>query len=88
MADSKKAEKHQEQEQEHQAVHAAASISGAMGGDRGQVYRLRVQQSVAAKYSRVARYDTTELLVPFDQLSAKFQELHRNGNKLVSVESI
>lgn len=86
MADSKKAEHQTEQEQN--SVVKAPTIVGSIGGDRGSVYRLRVQQSVATKYSKVARYDTTELIVPFDQLSAKFQELHRNGCKLVSVESI
>jgi phycocyanin-associated rod linker protein len=66
----------------------ASSISGAMGGNRGDVYRLRVLQSSAAKYSAVARYDTTELLVPYDQLTTKLKQLSRAGRKVVSVTTV
>jgi phycocyanin-associated rod linker protein len=64
------------------------SISGAMGGDRGDVYRLQILQSAASKYSAVARYSTTELLVPYDQLTTKLQQLSRSGRKVVGVTSV
>jgi phycocyanin-associated rod linker protein len=64
------------------------SISGSLGGDRGNVYRLRVVQSSTAKYAAVARYDTTEFLVPYDQLTTKLKQLSRAGRKVVSVNAI
>jgi phycocyanin-associated rod linker protein len=67
---------------------SAGSISGAMGGSRGDVYRLKVIQSVATKYTAVARYDTTELLVPYDQLTTKLKQLSRSGRKVVSVTAV
>jgi phycocyanin-associated rod linker protein len=66
----------------------AGSISGAMGGERGDVYRLRVLQSSAAKYSAVARYDTTELLVPYDRLTTQLKQLCRAGRKVLSVTAV
>jgi phycocyanin-associated rod linker protein len=65
-----------------------AAISGAMGGSRGDVYRLRVAQSSAVKYTAVARYDTTEFLVPYDQLTTKLKQLNRSGRKVVSVTAV
>jgi phycocyanin-associated rod linker protein len=65
-----------------------AAITGAMGGSRGDVYRLRVVQSSAAKYTDVARYDTTEFLVPYDQLTTKLKQLSRSGRKVVSVTAV
>ncbi len=64
------------------------SISGALGGSRGDVYRLRVLTSTPTKYSAVARYSTTELLVPYDRLTAQLQQLSRAGRKVVSVTAV
>ncbi len=66
---------------------SAESISGAMGGARGDVYRLTVQESVA-KYSAVARYSTTELLVPYDRLTTTLKQLSRSGRKVVGVTAV
>ncbi len=64
------------------------SISGALGGSRGDVYRLKVLQSSTAQYAAVARYDTTELLVPYDQLTTKLKQLGRSGRKVISVTAV
>lgn len=64
-----------------------SSISGALGGSRGDVYRLRVLQS-ASPYSSVVRRGTTEYLVSYDQLTTKLQQLSRAGNKVISVTAV
>jgi phycocyanin-associated rod linker protein len=67
-------------------IHAASSsaLAGATSGKRGDIYRLRVMQAASAK-TTVIRRITTEVLVPFDQLSSKLQQLNRKGNKVMSI---
>jgi phycocyanin-associated rod linker protein len=64
-----------------------ASIAGATGGSRGDVYRLRVLQSASPR-STVVRQATTELLVSYDQLTSKLQQLSRAGKKVISVTAV
>ncbi|MEM7772529.1 MAG: phycobilisome rod-core linker polypeptide [Cyanobacteria bacterium P01_E01_bin.6] len=64
-----------------------SALSGALGGARGDVYRLRVVRS-ASRYSTVVRQSTTELLVSYDQLTTKLQQLNRAGNKVISVTTV
>ncbi|MBL1175260.1 phycobilisome rod-core linker polypeptide [Pantanalinema sp. GBBB05] len=64
-----------------------AALSGAIGGRRGDVYRLRVLQSAAATTTTV-RQTTTELLVSYDQLTKKLQQLSRAGSKVISVTAV
>lgn len=63
------------------------AISGALGGSRGDVYRLRVLQS-ASPNSAVVRQTTIELLVSYDQLTTKLQQLSRSGRKVIGVTSV
>ncbi len=63
-----------------------AALSGATGGSRGDVYRLRVLQ--ASSRTATVRQTTTELLVAYDQLTSKLQQLSRAGSKVVSVTSV
>lgn len=65
-------------------IPASSSLSGALGGNRGDVFRLRVLKS-ASPNSPVVRRTTTELTVPFDQLSNKLQQLNRSGCKVISI---
>ncbi|AFZ03997.1 phycobilisome linker polypeptide [Calothrix sp. PCC 6303] len=67
-------------------IHAASSsaLAGATSGKRGDVYRLRVMQAASSK-TAVVRRITTEILVPFEQLSSKLQQLNRKGNKVMSI---
>ncbi|HEY9831969.1 MAG TPA: phycobilisome rod-core linker polypeptide [Stenomitos sp.] len=64
-----------------------SALSGALGGSRGDVYRLRVVRS-ASPQSTVVRQITTELLVSYDQLTTKLQQLNRSGSKVVSVSPV
>jgi phycocyanin-associated rod linker protein len=68
-------------------VPAAGALSGATGGSRGDVYRLRVLQAASPR-STVVRRTTTEVLVSYDQLSNKLQQLSRSGSKVVSVTPV
>jgi phycocyanin-associated rod linker protein len=71
------------------AISAAtpAALSGAIGGRRGDVYRLRILQSGAGRTTAV-RQAATELLVPYDQLTNKLKQLNRAGSKVVSVTAV
>lgn len=66
------------------------SISGAIGGARGDVFRLRIVGSAAnlATNSAVVRQATTELLVPYAQLTTKLKQLSRAGKRVVSVTAV
>lgn len=68
-------------------VPAAAALSGAVGGRRGDVYRLRVLQAAAPR-ATVVRQTTTEILVSYDQLTNKLQQLSRAGSKVISVTAV
>ncbi|BAZ41410.1 phycobilisome linker polypeptide CpcC2 [Calothrix sp. NIES-4101] len=67
-------------------IHAASSsaLAGATSGNRGDIYRLRVMQAASSKTATIRRI-TTEILVPFEQLSSKLQQLNRKGNKVMSI---
>lgn len=67
-------------------VHATSTsaLSGATSGNRGNVYRIRVMQAASPK-STVVRRTTTEILVPYEQLSTKLQQLNRKGSKVMSI---
>lgn len=62
----------------------AGALIGASSGGRGEVYRIRVFQA-ASPNSTVVRRSTTELLVPYEQLSSKLQQLNRQGRKVLSI---
>ncbi len=66
---------------------ARSTLSGGLGGSRGDVYRLRVLRA-AVPGAAVVRQITTELLVPYDQLTNKLQQLNRSGNKVISVTPV
>jgi phycocyanin-associated rod linker protein len=66
---------------------STGSLSGGLGGSRGDVYRLRVLRSASPR-SAVVRQTTTELLVPYDQLTTKLQQLNRSGSKVISVAAV
>ncbi|AKG22070.1 phycobilisome rod-core linker polypeptide [Calothrix sp. 336/3] len=65
----------------------SSALSGAVGGSRGDVYKLRVIRSASSR-SAVVRQATTEILVPYDQLTTKLQQLSRSGSKVISVTSV
>jgi len=63
------------------------SLAGAVGGSRGDVYRIRVLKS-ATPNSTVVRRSITEVVVAYDQLTTRLQQLGRAGNKVISVTSV
>lgn len=65
----------------------SGALSGSLGGARGDVYRLRIIQA-ASPNGPVVRQSTTELLVSYDQLTPKLQQLSRAGKKVVSVTAV
>jgi phycocyanin-associated rod linker protein len=64
----------------------ASTLSGAVGGKRGDVYQIRYLQS-ASPNTAVVRQSTAELLVSYDQLTHKLQQLNRAGKRVISVTS-
>lgn len=67
-------------------IHPASSavlVGGAVGA-RGDVYRIRYMQA-ASPNTTVVRRATGELIVSFEQLSSKLQQLNRKGCKVMSI---
>lgn len=62
------------------------SLAGIASGARGDIYRIRIMQA-ASPNSAVVRLSTRELLVPYEQLSSKLQQLNRTGSKVMSITS-
>jgi len=60
------------------------ALAGTFGGNRGELYRVRVIQT-ASSFSPVVRRTATELLVPYEQLSSKLQQLNRQGSKVMTI---
>lgn len=61
-----------------------AALTGAVGGDRGQLYRIQVVQA-GSKLAPQVRLSSTEYLVSYDQLSTKLQQINRQGGKVTSI---
>jgi phycocyanin-associated rod linker protein len=66
---------------------ASSSLAGAVGGSRGDVYRIRVLKAATPNYT-VVRRSMTEVVVAYDQLTTKLQQLNRAGNKVLSVTAV
>jgi phycocyanin-associated rod linker protein len=67
---------------------SAGLLSGAVGGRRGDVYKVRAVQGSAVAASPAIRQSAMEMLVPYDQLSSKLQQLNRSGSKVVSIQPV
>jgi phycocyanin-associated rod linker protein len=66
---------------------SAGALSGAVGGSRGDVYRVRIVQGASSASPQIRR-GSAELLVSYDQLSNKLQQLNRAGSKVVSIQPV
>ncbi|WP_422614447.1 phycobilisome linker polypeptide [Aetokthonos hydrillicola] len=66
---------------------SSKALTGVASGKRGDTYRIRIVQA-ASPNSSVVRQSTTELLVPYEQLSSKLQQLNRKGSKVLSITSV
>lgn len=59
-------------------------LQGVTGGDREQLYRIRVSQSASQRTTQV-RLGTQEYLVSYEQLSPTLQRLNKRGCRIVNV---
>lgn len=60
------------------------ALTGTAGGDRGQLYRVRVVQA-GSRLAPQVRRSSTEYLIPYDQLSTRLQQIGRQGGKVTSI---
>lgn len=63
---------------------AAGSLTGSSTGQRGNTYRIRLTQAQSSN-APVVRQSVAEVVVPFEQLSSKLQQLNRQGRKVISI---
>jgi phycocyanin-associated rod linker protein len=59
-------------------------LTGTAGGDRGQLYRLRVAQSASTNTTQIRR-GISEYLVGYDQLSSALQRFNQRGSRVISI---
>lgn len=59
-------------------------LAGTAVGSRGQLYRVRVFQKSTANSPQIRR-STADMLVPYEGLSAKLQQLDLAGKKVLSI---
>ncbi|MDX1977397.1 MAG: phycobilisome rod-core linker polypeptide [Pseudanabaenaceae cyanobacterium bins.68] len=64
------------------SISPAAKLTGVVGGKDGRLYAVKVAQKGGSTPVRQAE---ATLLVPFDQLSSRLQQLNRAGNRVLSV---
>jgi phycocyanin-associated rod linker protein len=69
------------------SIPSTASLTGTTTGNRGVTYRIRVMQA-ASPNSTVVRRSTTEIVVPYEQLSSKLQQLNLKGSKVISIKAV
>lgn len=60
------------------------SLTGVTGGDRGQMYRVRITQANRGRTPQIRR-STSEYLVTYDQLTPTLQRLNQRGSRVVSI---
>lgn len=59
-------------------------LTGVVGGDRGQLFRVRVMQSDTGRTPQIRR-SIKEYLVAYDQLSPTLQRLNQRGSRVVNI---
>jgi phycocyanin-associated rod linker protein len=62
----------------------SGSLTGTATGGRSNTYRIRFLQAASPNAS-VVRRSTSEVVVPYEQLSNKLQQLNRKGCKVINV---
>ncbi|MDX2239919.1 MAG: phycobilisome linker polypeptide, partial [Leptolyngbyaceae cyanobacterium bins.302] len=65
-------------------VSVGPALTGTIGGNRGQLYRIRVVQA-GSNLAPQVRLSSTEYLVSYEQLSTKLQQINRQGGKVTSI---
>jgi phycocyanin-associated rod linker protein len=59
-------------------------LVGTTGGDRSQLYRVRVMQSASGRTTQIRR-GIAEYVVSYEQLSSTLQRLNQRGSKVVNI---
>ncbi|OLP19331.1 photosystem I reaction center subunit XII [Leptolyngbya sp. 'hensonii'] len=67
-----------------QTPHFGRGLAGTAGGDRGQLYRVRVQQ-VGSNRTPQIRRSPGEYLVTYEQLTPTLQRLNQRGSRVISI---
>ncbi|MGB3612534.1 MAG: phycobilisome linker polypeptide [Elainellaceae cyanobacterium] len=62
-------------------------LVGTAGGDRGDLYRIRVSQSASSRTTQIRR-SVSEYLLSYDQLSTTMQRLNQRGSRIVSITKV
>ncbi|MDX2216978.1 MAG: phycobilisome linker polypeptide [Oculatellaceae cyanobacterium bins.114] len=60
------------------------SLTGTIGGDRGQLYRVRVMQANQGRTPTIRR-SISDYIVTYDQLSPTLQRLNQRGSRVVNI---
>lgn len=68
------------------ATTAGGELVGTTGGERTQLYRIRVSQGASKRTTQIRR-SISEYLVAYEQLSSTLQRLNQRGSRIVSVEA-
>ncbi|MEO0825016.1 MAG: phycobilisome linker polypeptide [Cyanobacteria bacterium J06635_15] len=61
-------------------------LSGTTGGQREQLYRIRVSQAASGRTPQIRR-SVQEYLVTYEQLSPTLQRLNQRGSRIVNIAS-
>ncbi|MBE9029196.1 phycobilisome linker polypeptide [filamentous cyanobacterium LEGE 11480] len=63
---------------------SGGELMGTAGGDRSQLYRIRVSQGASNRTTQIRR-SISEYLVAYEQLSSTMQRLNQRGSRIVSI---
>lgn len=71
-------------------VGSARTRLGAGAGEQGKVYRVEVTGYRAQRVNQISKFRRSNqvYLVPFDQLSATYQKVHRDGGVIASITAV
>jgi phycoerythrin-associated linker protein len=69
---------------------SARTRLGSAASEKGKIYRIEVTGYRANTISKVSRFRRSNqvYLVPFDELSATYQKIHRDGGVIASITSV
>ncbi len=67
-----------------QSTSFSQRLAGTVGGERGQLYRVRVMQGAKGKAPQVRR-SMSEYVVAYNQLSPTLQRLNQRGSRVVNI---
>jgi phycocyanin-associated rod linker protein len=62
------------------------AVVGTAGGEREQLYRLRVSQNAARGQRPRVRRSMVEYLVPYEHLSRRLQQVNQAGGRIISID--